>query len=961
MTGGQASAEPAGGTTTPFVRWASGAIHFPEAAKRVTTDTRRATDMPTAYQPADVEPNIYERWLAADVFAPDGRGSRADWSKPPFVIIQPPPNVTGALHLGHAARSATEDLMTRRARMQGRPTLWLPGVDHASIAAQYVLDRILATEGESRQSLGRERYLERMWRFMHETRGVIGTQHRRLGVSVDWSRERFTMDDGSARAVREAFRRLYDDGLAYRTEALINWCPGCLTSLSDLEVIAAPTEGSLWYVRYHLLGDDGQPRAGAEAGAGAEAEAGDSITVATTRPETILGDTAVAVHPDDERYRQLVGRTALIPFVDRPVPIIADEIVQRDFGTGAVKITPAHDRDDHQTGLRHGLPVIDIMDDHARLNEAAGPYAGLDRFEARERIVADLDARGDLVEVRPHEMTLGRCDRSGDVVEPRIKTQWFINVKPMAERAMAAVREGRTRFVTPRFEKVFFDWMENIHDWNVSRQLWWGHRIPAWYCPDGHVTVSADADGPSACAVCGQPAAELRQDEDIFDTWFSAGLWPFSTLGWPDDTEDLRRFYPGSVMETAYDIIFFWVARMMMLGEWLMGREPFEVVYLSGMVRDPQGQKMSKTKGTGVNPLEAIDEMGADSLRFALIHATTPGVDQRLGRTKLEGARNFGNKIWNAARFVLGARPAELAMDTTLGLPGAELLGPAEHWILERCAANVVAVERAYAEFQFGEATRLLFDAVWSEYCDWYLEIAKVQLASDSGADPGGAERRQQTWRVLTWVLDRYLRLLHPVMPHLTEEAWGRLPHLPTDPELLVVAPWPDPADTSVVADRRAAAGMAELISLVAQIRTARAEAGIDPSEWLPAMIWLADGPARAAYPILEEPLARLARIRPTLAQSAAEMEAGAGEGALAAISGTAEARLTRSGADLEREHARLSRELDQARRHLAQTEARLTDQSFVDRAPAEVVDAARQRARELRDLVARLAGLTGS
>ena len=904
--------------------------------------------MLTVYQPADVEPKIYKRWLAADVFAPEGKGSRADWSKPPFVIIQPPPNVTGALHLGHAARATTEDLMTRRARMQGRPTLWLPGVDHASIAAQYVLDRILAAEGESRHSLGRERYLERMWRFIDETRGVIGAQHRRLGASVDWSRERFTMDEGSARAVREAFRRLYDDGLAYRTEALINWCPGCQTSLSDLEVVATPTEGSLWDVRYHLLGDDGQP------------QPGESITVATTRPETILGDTAVAVHPDDERYRRLVGRTAVIPFVDRPVPIIADEVVQPEFGTGAVKITPAHDRDDYQTGLRHGLPVIDIMDDRARLNDAAGPYAGLDRYEGRERILADLEARGDLLAGRPHEMTLGRCDRSGDVVEPRIKTQWFINVKPMAERAMAAVREGRTRFVPARFEKVFFDWLEHIHDWNVSRQLWWGHRIPAWFCPDGHVTVSAAADGPPACTVCGRHAAELRQDQDIFDTWFSAGLWPFSTLGWPEDTEDLRHFYPGSVMETAYDIIFFWVARMMMLGEWLMGREPFEVVYLSGMVRDPQGQKMSKTKGTGVDPLEAIEELGADSLRFALIHATTPGVDQRVGRTKLEGARNFGNKIWNAARFVLGVRPPELAAETSLGLPDSELLGPAEHWILDRCAANVAAVERAYADFQFGEATRVLFDAIWSEYCDWYLEIAKVQLAAKASSGTGAADRRIATWRVLVWVLDRYLRLLHPVMPHLTEEIWGRLPHLPNDPELLIVAPWPGPADAPPAPDLHAAAGAAELISLVAQIRAARAEAGIDPTEWLPAAIWLPDGPARAAYPLLEEPLARLARVRPKLAATAADMDAGAGE-ALAAISGTAEARLTRSGADLDREHARLARELEQARRHLAQTEARLADESFVRRAPAEVVEAARLRASELRDLVARLVGLAGS
>ncbi len=496
--------------------------------------------MAKAYQPAEVEPAVYERWLEADVFAPDGAGSRALATTEPFTIIMPPPNVTGALHLGHAARSATEDLMIRRARMQLRPALWLPGVDHASIAAQWVLRRILADEGTTPEEMGRDAFLERMWRFMDQTRPVIMGQQRRLGSSADWSRERFTMDEGSARAVRTAFKRLYEDGLAYRGQKLVNWCPGCGTSVSDLEVIGTPENGAIWSIRYHLL------PMGAEPGTAPSSE--ETITVATTRPETILGDTAVAVHPEDERYAHLVGRTVRIPFVDRDVPIIADAFVEREFGTGAVKVTPAHDHTDFETGERHDLPRIDIMTDDAHMNAAAGPYAGLTREECRVRILEDLDAAGDLVATNDHEMSIGRCQRSDDIVEPRLKTQWFIRVKPMAERAMNAVREGRTRFVPQRFEKVFFDWLENIYDWNVSRQLWWGHRIPAWYCPQGHVTVSDVETGPGRCVEC--HSYELVQDDDTFDTWFSSGLWPFSTLGWPEKTADLRTYYPTQVMET---------------------------------------------------------------------------------------------------------------------------------------------------------------------------------------------------------------------------------------------------------------------------------------------------------------------------------------------------------------------------------------------------------------------------
>ncbi|MBA3307454.1 MAG: valine--tRNA ligase [Chloroflexi bacterium] len=901
-----------------------------------------ATEMPKAYRPAEIEPRVYARWLAADVFAPDGVGSRADQTKPPFVIIQPPPNVTGALHLGHAARGTVEDLMTRRARMQCRPTLWLPGVDHASIAAQYVLDSVIAAEGETRQSLGRKRYLERMWRFMEETRSVISDQHRRLGLSADWSRERFTMDDGSAQAVRTSFKQLHDDGLAYRAEKLINWCPGCQTSLSDLEVIATPETGTLWSVRYHLV-----PEAGAGATSG-EAASGDpeTITVATTRPETILGDTAVAVHPDDERYRHLVGRRVRIPFVDRIVPLIADQAVERDFGTGAVKITPGHDQADLETAQRHDLPIIDVMEDDGSINGSGASFAGLTGMAARRRIVAELETMGDLVVAIPHEMVIGRCQRSDDIVEPRIKVQWFISVKPMAERAMAAVRSGRTRIVPQRYEKVFFDWLENIRDWNVSRQLWWGHRIPAWYCLDGHITVSEKAEGPEACAICGRPADELRQDEDIFDTWFSSGLWPFSTLGWPEATEDLRRYYPGTVMETAYEILFFWVARMMMLGEWLTTRAPFETVLLGGLVRDPYGKKMSKTRGNGVDPLDIIDELGADALRFALVHGSGPGADQRLGRSQLEGARNFGNKLWNAARFVLGSRPEGMP-DGPLDLPVGGHLGPAEHWILARCARTVEDVEEAYTTFAFGEAARLLHDAIWNEYCDWYLELAKVRLAEE---DPA---RKAATWAVLTWVLDRYVRLLHPIMPHLTEEIWGRLPRLPGEPDLLMVARWPDAGREKALADEAQARGVAGLIGLVSGIRNARAEAGIEAGAWLPALLHIIDPDTLAAYGTLASAVERLARVRPQLVSDRIELEQL--EGALTVLGSHGEARISRGGSDPARERERLSKELVEAERMLAETGSRLADRRFVERAPVVVVEGARERLTYLVERVERL------
>jgi valyl-tRNA synthetase len=907
-------------------------------------------ELPKAYTPRDVEGAIYERWLAADVFAPDGAGSTADPALPPFTIIQPPPNVTGSLHLGHAQRTAVEDLMIRHARMRGHRTLFLPGLDHASIAAQFVLDRILAGEGESRQSLGRERYLERMAEFVETTRGVMLAQQRRVGASADWGRLRFTMDDVSAKAVRIAFERLYRAGLAYRTEALVNWCPGCRTSVSDLEVVPTPETGTLWSVRYHLI----DPATGSP-------DPDATITVATTRPETILGDTAVAVHPDDERYRGLIGRLARIPFVDRDVPIIAEERIDRSFGTGAVKITPAHDRDDHETGLRHGLPAPTILADDATVTATGTEYDGLDRYEARKRIVAALDARGDLASSASHEMIVGRCQRSNDVIEPRLKTQWFVRTEPLAARALEATRSGRTRILPERFDKTWEHWLTNIRDWNVSRQLWWGHRIPAWYCPDGHVTVSSEADGPPACEACGRPAADLRQDPDIFDTWFSSGLWPFSTLGWPDDTQDLATYYPTSVMETGYDILFFWVARMMMLGLELTEVEPFHTIYLSGLIRDPEGQKMSKTKGNVVDPLGAIDESGADALRFAVIHGATPGNDQRFTAAKLEHARNFANKLWNATRFVVGARPSTIAADAERRIPVDEQLGPAERWLLSRLAATTEGVDAALAAYAFGEVTRLLYEAIWSEYCDWGLEFAKVRLTDE--ALP--AEVREATWWTLVEVLDAYLRLLHPVMPFVTEAVWASLPHRASDPELLIVARWPAVGDRDEVAE----ANVAALVELIRSIRNARAEARIEPSRWLPVDVAVPIG-LGATFEALRPAVERLARARPLerrltrealdavtaptdlvviAGELGALVRAGSGDGGNGQVAGSATA-----------ERSRLERELAEAESWLAAARDRLANDAFTTRAPAAVVDGARARESELADQVARLRDALG-
>ncbi|HVM24180.1 MAG TPA: valine--tRNA ligase [Candidatus Limnocylindrales bacterium] len=877
--------------------------------------TTTRPEMAPRYDPASVEPAIYDRWMAADAFRP------ADEPPPGaerFVIIQPPPNVTGALHIGHALTATVEDVMIRYHRMKGDDTLWLPGVDHASIAAQFVLDRILAEEGESRASLGRERYLERMWEFMAETRSVIGTQHRRLGASADWSRERFTMDERSARAVRVAFRRLWDAGLVYRGEALVTWCPRCLTTISDLENVHHDEAGTLWTIRYHLERDDGTPDRDAW------------ISVATTRPETLLGDTAVAVHPDDDRYGHLVGRHAVLPFLGRRLPIVADEHVERDFGTGAVKITPAHDPDDYALAQRHGLPAITVLDEEARINEAGGEFAGLDRYEARSRIVERLREAGDLEDERPHDMVIGRCDRCATVVEPRLSVQWFIRAKPLAERALASVREGRTRIMPAHFEKVYAHWMENIHDWAVGRQLWWGHRIPAWFCPDDHITVSDAADGPDACAECGRPAAELRQETDIFDTWFSSGLWPFSTLGWPDETPDLARFYPTSVMETGYDILFFWVARMMMLGLFCTGVEPFHTVYLHGMIRAEGGVKMSKTKGNTVDPLGLVEEIGADALRFALVSGSSPGSDQRLTQAKLDGGRNFTNKLWNAARFVLANRPETL--------PDGGEPSLAARWIGSRLAMATERATRQLDALDLGGYAATAYEAAWSDYCDWFLEMAKVDLR----AGDASAADRAATWRAASRGMATLLRLLHPLMPFVTEEIWQALAQVDQtatgEQPLLVRAPWP----AGAAADAAAEAQVDALAALVRGVRNLRQEAGTPAGAWVPLVVEPVDEPSRR---VVEEGLAylgTLARVRPV------ELVAGVDRPELVTASPLGAAWLRIDAAAGAEAAERRRAQLDELDRNIERLRGLLGNASFVQRAPSDVVARERDRLERL-------------
>ena len=879
------------------------------------------------YDAAAVEPGIYQRWLESGAFTP---GQEPSPGSQRFVVIQPPPNVTGALHIGHALGSTVQDTLVRYHRMRGDDTLWLPGVDHASIAAQFVLDQIIAAEGETRQSLGRERYLERMWRFMEETRDYIGGQHRRLGVSVDWTRERFTMDEVSARAVRTAFKRLWDAGLAYRGEALINWCPRCQTTLSDLENVHREEVGNLWTIRYHLAREDGTP----------DPEAW--IRIATTRPETLLGDVAVAVHPKDKRYRALVGRQAILPFLGRRLPIVSDEMVDRDFGTGAVKITPGHDPDDYELGKRHDLPAISILDDEARINDNGGEFVGLDRYAARRTIVERLREMGDLESEEPHQMVVGHCQRCDTVVEPRLSVQWFVNVKPLAERALASVRDRRTRIVPDRFEKVYAHWMENIHDWAVGRQLWWGHRIPAWYCPDGHITVSDAAEGPDGCSECGRPTADLTQESDIFDTWFSSALWPFSTLGWPDATPDMARFYPTTLMETGYDILFFWVARMMMMGLFCTDIEPFATVYLHGLVRAQGGVKMSKTRGNVLDPLEVIEELGADALRFALVVGTSPGADQRLTRAKLDGGRNFSNKLWNAARFVLTSRPEPMA-------PPSGEASLAERWIDSRRAATIERATAALDGLDLGAYVAATYDFAWNDFCDWFLEMAKVELRRE-GATAGD---RTRVWRRAAGTLADMLRLLHPIMPFITEAIWESLHAtdgvVTGDDQLLMTAHWPEPGARNPDAE----AEFSALAELIRSIRNARLESGLAAGQQVPLEL-LAEGSedgdrAERARRYVEA----LARVQPFTIHATGSMTPPA-DGAMATPFGPAWLRSDEAAGAVKQQRQHEKERIEQS---LTRLRALLANSDFTSKAPAAVVDRERTRLRVLEGELRQLGG----
>ena len=878
-------------------------------------------EMSKTYNPSTVEQRLYDWWEEKGYFTPE-----IDPDKKPFVISMPPPNVTGELHLGHAITASLQDLMIRYHRMKGEPTLWLPGEDHASIAAQYVVEKEIAKEGLTREGLGRERFLERVWDWMHRYRHVIAVQHRRLGTSCDWTRERFTMDEGLARAVREAFVRLFKKGLIYRGTYLVNWCPRCSTALSDLEVEHEEEESKLYYVRYPL-----------------ESPEGEYITVATTRPETILGDTAVAVHPDDERYKALVGHTAILPALHRPIPIIADESVDPEFGTGAVKVTPGHDPTDYEIGQRQQLSAINIMNDDATLNENAGPYAGQDRYKARRNLLADLDKEGLLVKVEPYTHALGHCQRCHTVVEPRLSTQWFVKIKPLAEPAIAVARDGRIRFVPERFTKVYYNWLENIRDWCISRQLWWGHRIPVWYCDDcGHMSTSSE-EALAACESCG--GSNIRQDPDILDTWFSSGLWPFSTLGWPDDTEDLRYFYPTDVMETAYDILFFWVARMIMLGLEMTGDIPFHTVYLHGLIRDEIGQKMSKSKGNVVDPLVVIEDYGADALRFALLTGSTPGNDMKLSLQKVEAARNFGNKLWNAARFITtnldeGYSPQDTARAAAAWREDPTALSLPERWILSRHNQLITDVTRLIDRYQFGEAGRQLYEFLWGEFCDWFIEISKVPLY---GEDRTAAQRAQA---VLVYVLERTLRLLHPFMSFVTEETWQHLPH---DGEALIIAAWPEPDPL----DEEAEAEMEPIMEMVRAIRNARAEYEVEPSRAIEAII--VAGKRRDLVASQADILTRLARVdaaRLRIEEELAEKPSKV----LALVVSDYEIFLPLAGlVDVDRERARLAADLEKIQQEIARAEKLLGNQDFVSKAPAEVVSKERAKLEDHRQRYTKL------
>ncbi len=879
----------------------------------MTTTPANENEMAPAYTPVDVEQRVYEWWESRGFFKP----SRPDRTGPnaadPFTIIMPPPNLTGELHLGHALVVSLQDALTRWHRMLGDDTLWLPGVDHAAIAVNAIIERQLAAEKLSRHDVGREAFLERTWTFVNHSRSRIMEQHRRLGASADWEREAFTMDAAREVAVRETFKNLYTDGLIYRAERLINWCVDCESAISDIEVEYEDEPGAFWHVRYAIADDAGNATS-------------DHIIIATTRPETIPADTAIAVNPEDPRYAALIGKRAIVPTNGRLVPIIGDAAVVIDAGTGALKVTPGHDPVDFEIGERHGLEIISIMNNDGTLNAAAGQYEGIERFEARKRVVADLEAAGAMEKIEPYTHPVGHCQRSRTIVEPLISLQWWVDAKTLAGPAIEAVKSGQIKFVPARFERVYEHWMENIRDWCISRQIWWGHRIPVWYCNDcQHINVAVAT--PTSCESCA--SANIRQDEDTLDTWFSSGLWPHSTLGWPEMTDDLKRFYPTQVMETAYDIIFFWVARMIMLSlynmkDWPGGAVPFDTVYLHGLVRASDGAKMSKSRGNVIDPLEQIAKYGTDGLRFALLSGTSPGNDQRITDDRLEGGRNLSNKLWNASRFVLTL--IEPTDDLALPAPGTGAVE--DRWILSRLAHVTTEVDALLRRFELAEGLRQARDFFWDEFADWYIELAKVRIrAGDRTPMP-----------VLLHVVDSVLRLLHPFMPFVTEEIWQRVAAVRPDAEgapALIVARYPKPEALAAYVDDDAERQLVAVQDFVRGIRNIRAEKRVDAGRWVEAYIVAADAEAAATsmLPALEQ----LSRARPLHIVTTADQAPS--EGVVTSVLAVGQVALPMAGLfDLDAERARLAKQVTEAEGEVERQAAKLSNEQFRSRAPADVV-----------------------